>query len=304
MILVWGSMASGRNRHLNSSDSWLIYNTGMTNDFAGKLFQKHITTERFPSSYSITRFTNGILEVLFPALSKSRKKYRQLSDLEKDLADLRKELQRVLSRIQHLEGNASEMSSIFFEELPVVYEMLEKDIEALIQGDPAAQNEFEVIRSYPGFYAIAFYRLAHLLYKIGVPLLPRVLTEYAHSRTGIDIHPAAEIAPYFFIDHGTGIVIGETTRIGQHVKLYQGVTLGALSVSKGMAKTKRHPTIEDHVVIYSGATILGGETIIGHHSVIGGNVWITKSIPPYSVAYHVAEVDLRKTEQNPTFSKE
>jgi serine O-acetyltransferase len=134
-----------------------------------------------------------------------------------------------------------------------------------------------------------FYRMAHILYELNVPLLPRVLTEFAHSRTGIDIHPGAEIGEYFFIDHGTGIVIGETSVIGQHVKLYQGVTLGALSVSKEMASQKRHPTVEDHVVIYSGATILGGETIIGHHSIIGGNVWITESVDPYSKIYHRPE---------------
>lgn len=149
-----------------------------------------------------------------------------------------------------------------------------------------------MIRAYPGFFAICHYRLAHALLDLETPLLPRIITEWAHSKTGIDIHPAAEIGEYFFIDHGTGIVIGESSNIGNHVKLYQGVTLGALSVDKNMAYTKRHPTVEDHVIIYSGATILGGETIIGHHSIIGGNVWLTKSIPPYSTVYHKPETEV------------
>jgi len=173
-----------------------------------------------------------------------------------------------------------------------MYPILNTDIKAIFEGDPAAKSEFEVIRTYPGFYAITFYRLAHALYKLGVPLLPRIFTEYAHSKTGIDIHPAAEIGEYFHIDHGTGIVIGETCKIGKHVKMYQGVTLGALSVHKSMANTKRHPTIEDRVVVYSGATILGGETVIGSDSIIGGNVWITKSISPGSSVYNTAEVTI------------
>ena len=145
----------------------------------------------------------------------------------------------------------------FFSQLPGLYQLLNTDIQAIFRGDPAARSEFEVVRTYPGFFAISFYRLAHSLFKHDVPLLPRILTEYAHSKTGIDIHPAAEIGAYFYIDHGTGIVIGESCIIGKHVKLYQGVTLGSLSVAKSMAFTKRHPTVEDNVVIYSGATITG-----------------------------------------------
>ncbi|MGH2646053.1 MAG: serine O-acetyltransferase EpsC, partial [Ginsengibacter sp.] len=164
------------------------------------------------------------------------------------------------------------------------------DIHSLHTGDPAARVEFEVIRAYPGFFALSFYRMAHELLKLEVPLLPRILTEHAHSKTGIDIHPGALIGDHFFIDHGTGIVIGETAEIGNHVKLYQGVTLGALSVDKKMVFKKRHPTVQDHVIIYSGATILGGETTIGHNSIIGGNVWLTKSIPPGSLVYHNPEI--------------
>jgi serine O-acetyltransferase len=170
--------------------------------------------------------------------------------------------------------------------IPVIYDVLLTDIQAMVDGDPAATTDYEVIRTYPGFYAMAFYRLAHGLLQEKVPLIPRILTEYAHSKTGIDIHPGATIGPYFFMDHGTGIVIGETCVIGERVKLYQGVTLGALSVAKSMASTKRHPTIEDGAVIYSGATILGGETIVGKDAVIGGNVWLTRSVAPNTKIYH------------------
>ena len=157
---------------------------------------------------------------------------------------------------------------------------------SMYEGDPAAKSESEVVRTYPGFYAIAAYRLAHELHLLGVEGIPRVITEFAHSKTGIDIHPAAKIGEHFCIDHGTGVVIGETTIIGNHVKIYQGVTLGALSVDKSDAEKKRHPTIEDRVVIYAGATILGGETTIGHDSIIGGNVWLTQSVPPQSKIYY------------------
>ena len=177
--------------------------------------------------------------------------------------------------------------------VPGMYADLTKDAEAILQGDPAATCLYEVIRAYPGFYAIAAYRVAHGLHLLKVPLLPRVITEFAHARTGIDIHPAAEIAPWFCIDHGTGVVIGETTVIGPHVKIYQGVTLGALSIDKQMARAKRHPTIEEHVVIYAGATILGGDTVIGHHSIIGGNVWLIKTVEPHSRIYYKADGSIK-----------
>ena len=163
--------------------------------------------------------------------------------------------------------------------------MLATDVEAAYEGDPAATSFDEIIFSYPSIYAVMVYRLAHVLYKMRVPLIPRIMTEHAHHRTGIDIHPGTEIGTHFFIDHGTGVVIGGTAVIGNHVKLYQGVTLGAFSFDKDASgelvrNTKRHPTIEDDVVIYAGATILGGETVIGRGSVIGGNVWLTHSVPP------------------------
>jgi serine O-acetyltransferase len=166
--------------------------------------------------------------------------------------------------------------------LPDIRRRLHMDVVAALEGDPAAKSEAEVIVAYPGMAAISAHRIAHFLYKLGVPLVPRIMNEYIHHQTGIDIHPGATIGDYFFIDHGTGVVVGETTLIGANVKIYQGVTLGALSVRKDMARKKRHPTIEDNVTIYAGATILGGNTTIGHDSIIGGNVWLIQSVPPFS----------------------
>lgn len=180
----------------------------------------------------------------------------------------------------------------FFKKLPEVYELLNTDISAILSGDPAAKTRFEIIRAYPGFFAIAYYRIANALLKQQIDHLPRILTEHAHSLTGIDIHPGAAIGAYFCIDHGSGTVIGESTYIGNHVKIYQGVTLGALSVDKDMMDQKRHPTVEDGAVIYSNATILGGQTVIGANSIVGGNVWLTRSIPPNSKVYHRPAIDL------------
>ena len=190
-------------------------------------------------------------------------------------------------------------TKIFFEKLPNVYYLLEKDAEFFLDSDPAATHLEEILVSYPGFYAISFYRFAHILYEEKIPLIPRIWTELAHSKTGIDIHPGANIGESFFIDHGTGIVIGETTQIGNFVKIYQNVTLGALAVSKGIANTKRHPTIEDNVTIYAGATILGGETTIGQGSTIGGNVWITESIAPFSLVYYKDKTIIRSKDKYP-----
>ena len=176
---------------------------------------------------------------------------------------------------------AQKISLEFFNRIPKVREYVDTDVEAFVEGDPAAYNKNEIILSYPGLYAITVYRLAHELTLLGVPLIPRIMTEYAHSKTGIDINPGATIGKYFFIDHGTGIVVGETTIIGDRVKVYQGVTIGALSTRDvvGLKGEKRHPTIEDDVTIYSGASILGGETVIGKGSVIGSNAFITEPIP-------------------------
>lgn len=178
-----------------------------------------------------------------------------------------------------------------FDNSPQIRELLRADVQAAYEGDPAATSNLEIVMSYPGFLAITMHRIAHQLAGLKVPLIPRVMTEYAHSRTGIDIHPGATIGPGFFIDHGTGVVIGETCRIGSRVKLYQGVTLGALSFAKDengslIKGIKRHPDVEDNVVIYAGATILGGDTVIGHDSIIGGNVWLVRSVPPFSKVYN------------------
>lgn len=176
---------------------------------------------------------------------------------------------------------SEEICAGFFSKLPMIQKMLLKDVQAGFDGDPAAKSKEEIIVSYPGLYAIYVYRLAHELYLEHVPQIPRIMSEYAHGRTGIDINPGASIGEYFFIDHGTGVVIGETTEIGDYVKLYQGVTLGALSTRQGqkLANTKRHPTIGSHVTIYANSTVLGGATVIGENAIIGGNTFITESIP-------------------------
>lgn len=181
-------------------------------------------------------------------------------------------------------GKAAQVTSRFFEQLPEVQEMLLKDVQAGFDGDPAAKSKEEIIFSYPGFLAIYVYRLAHILYLEEVPFIPRIMTEYAHDHTGIDINPGATIGEYFFIDHGTGVVIGETTEIGNNVKLYQGVTLGALSTRSGqkLKGKKRHPTIKDNVTVYSGASILGGETEIGEGVIVAGGAFVTKSVPAHT----------------------
>ncbi len=217
-----------------------------------------------------------VLSALFPELCK-------VADCEDRLVKERlesiKKLTKALSQLVH--SVPIEPESLFGTLLEI-RQLLLLDAQAILDGDPAATTLDEVILSYPGFFAVAHYRLAHYLHTVGLKLVPRIITEKAHRETGIDIHPGAVIGERFFIDHGTGVVIGETTVIGSGVKLYQGVTLGALSISKEMAKSKRHPTIEDDVLIYANATILGGETIIGRGSIIGGNAWITESVAPGS----------------------
>lgn len=191
---------------------------------------------------------------------------------------------------------AKQITEKLIRSLPDIQAMLKKDIICAFEGDPAAKTHQEIILSYPFIEAIATHRIAHLLYREGLPIIPRILSEKAHSKTGIDIHPGAEIQAGFFIDHGTGVVIGETTRIGRNVKIYQGVTLGALSPfdKKGnpLREAKRHPDIEDDVIIYANATILGGQTVIGKGAIIGGNCWITKSIPEKAVVYHKNEIKI------------
>lgn len=261
--------------------------------FLDKLYLSHTIKSILPSQKLVEDYLESLLAILFPSYSN-----KVFSSKEKLVLELNKNQKDLSILLLHLESEmdkkAEEISALFYDQLAEVYELLLKDAKAIDDGDPAASSLEEVIRTYPGFYAVIIYRIAHLLYELGVPFIPRIFTELAHGKTGIDIHPGAKIGTSFFIDHGTGVVIGETTIIGNNVKLYQGVTLGALSVAKGMALTKRHPTIEDDVVIYAGATILGGQTIIGTNSIIGGNVWLTKSVQANSSVYHQPELRIKQ----------
>lgn len=208
-------------------------------------------------------------------------------DLNKSVIELKHRLESYLRAVSHLnpgaKGKETHIADVFLNSIPEIARVADTDVEAAFAGDPAAYSKEEIIITYPGFFAICVHRLAHALHTQGVPLIPRLMSEYAHEKTGIDIHPGATIGENFFIDHGTGVVIGETSTIGKNVKIYQGVTLGALSVKKKLQSLKRHPTIEENVVIYANATILGGETVIGKNSVIGGNTWITESVPENSL---------------------
>lgn len=263
----------------------------MDKAFYKYIFEKQRKVEAVPPNEKIASWVLQLICLLYPERSESFSS--SVEDIEKEFALLEKELVALFDTTKACDDsdNAGKAKR-FFNAIPGLYRVLNTDIDAILSGDPAARARFEVIRAYPGFYAISFYRVAHALLRLDVPVLPRIITEYAHSKTGIDIHPGAQIGEHFFIDHGTGIVIGETCIIGDHVKLYQGVTLGALSVDKSMAFIKRHPTVEDHVIIYSGATILGGDTVIGHHSIIGGNVWLTKTVQPYSTVYHKGDIEV------------
>ncbi|HFK5526307.1 TPA: serine O-acetyltransferase EpsC [Elizabethkingia anophelis] len=188
---------------------------------------------------------------------------------------------------------AERQVEVLFDALPEIYERLILDAESILEFDPATESLEEILLAYPGFFATYVYRVSHQLWKQKIKTLPRIISEYGHSKTGIDIHPGAVIGEHFFIDHGTGIVIGETSVIGNNVKIYQGVTLGALNVSKDKVNKKRHPNIEDNVIIYSGATILGGDTTIGRDSIIGGNVWITQNVPSNSLVYNKSEIRIK-----------
>jgi serine O-acetyltransferase len=257
--------------------------------FVSKLFKAHQDCSECPSPKVIQQFFGDLLGLLFPEFTVE--KINEKSQIEASLIQLKEELSAILERNPHLyNGNGKDLANTFFLNLEQIFDWIHQDVDAMYAGDPAAKSRTEILRSYPGFYAISAYRIAHALHGLGIYLIPRMITEFAHSRTGIDIHPGATIGQYFCIDHGTGVVIGETTSIGDHVKIYQGVTLGALSVDKADADNKRHPTIEDNVVIYSGATILGGNTIIGKGSVIGGNVWLTKSVAPQSKVYYQTQM--------------
>jgi serine O-acetyltransferase len=289
---VWA--VSGMDRIGKSIDSLMeTYGScGMVNHSGG---------ENLPGRENITRIVHGLDELIFPGfkentgLDHNNLKLITAEKVNKLARELIHEVEKSLAfsvrsgffNCGHggCHAAAELLVGSFFEELPTIRHILSLDLQATFSGDPAAKSVDEVILSYPGFRAITVHRLAHYFWKAQVPLIPRVMSELVHGSTGIDIHPGAEIGEGFFIDHGTGVVIGETTVIGKNIKLYQGVTLGALSVKKEEGNKKRHPTIEDDVTIYANATILGGETVIGHGSVIGGNVWITESVPPNTMVY-------------------
>ncbi|MDR2221888.1 MAG: serine O-acetyltransferase [Flavobacteriaceae bacterium] len=254
----------------------------MQNDFISELLKKNEASEAFLDKKRIEAYTDSLFHFLFQL---EDKKYSSEQAIRIRLAILKNELLSILFNINNDVEKSQQIADEFFNALPLIYQTLNTDAKAILDNDPAATCLQEIHIAYPGFYAIAIYRFAHQLQLQKVILLPRIWTEYAHNKTGIDIHPAATIGSHFCIDHGTGIVIGETSVIGTNVKIYQGVTLGAISVSKDKANTRRHPYIEDNVVIYSGATILGGDTVIGHDTVIGGNVWLTHSVKPNSIIY-------------------
>ena len=240
-------------------------------------------------------YVDNLLAVLFPHFCKEG--FFTLEEIKSRLVMLERDLKCLLIPIlKDTSLNLNEIAMHFMQALPSIHDKLWLDAEAITSGDPAAESVDEVILAYPGFTAISYYRIAHEFYMMHVPIFPRLITEYAHQMTGIDIHPGANIGSSFAIDHGTGIVIGESSIIGSNVKMYQGVTLGALAWIRKFAKSKRHPTIEDDVVIYAQAIILGGETIVGRKSVIGGNVWLTASVPPFSSVYQESKVTVRPKE--------
>ena len=258
--------------------------------------------ENFPNRQNVITVLQDLQCLIFPGfrveedISPTNIRYITGTRVNNIIATLTKEIQKALvytvstqnGNTNNIENShcfklAEHTSLDLLEELPEIKRKITLDVEAVFKGDPAAKSKEEIILSYPGLEAILIYRIANFLYTNGVPIIPRIMSEYIHGKTGIDINPGAKIGESFFIDHGTGIVIGETTVIGNNVKIYQGVTLGALSVKKELKNKKRHPTIEDDVTIYAGATILGGETTIGRGSTIGGNTWVTHSIPAGTV---------------------
>lgn len=260
----------------------------MENTFYNKILKSHHDCGQCASNAEIKFFFENLLGLLFPVYGEH--KIIESEVLLKRFDEAKNQLKNIIFLCEEPNSSQEQCADDFFNAVPTIYDYIQEDLNALFMGDPAAKSKDEVVRTYPGFYAIAAYRIAHQLYRQNIEILPRAITEIAHTRTGIDIHPGATIGKSFCIDHGTGVVIGETTEIGDHVKVYQGVTLGALSVDKKDAEKKRHPSIESNVVIYAGATILGGETVIGSGSIIGGNVWLTKSIPPNTKVYYKAQL--------------
>src|SRR5206468_943167 len=264
-------------------------------------YSNHLGHKPLPSREVVNEVLTDLMDILYPGYW--RRQNLHMGNVEYHVGDVidglhDKMTQQIARVLRHdcdrseegldFERLAQQKTIDFLKQLPELRYTLERDVQAAYAGDPAAKSCHEIIFCYPGLEAVTIYRIAHELLLLGVPLIPRIMTEYAHSKTGIDIHPGARIGPSFFIDHGTGVVIGETCDIGRHVKLYQGVTLGALSFPRDAAGNiirgmKRHPTLQDDVVVYANATILGGDTVIGHHAVVGSNVWLTQSVEPYTV---------------------
>lgn len=236
---------------------------------------------KLPDVDVVYSMIDDLQKLTFPGYFETEKFLSKAAFAEGMLVSIYKKMKSQLKVILADKAKAEEVTVRFMQEIPRVQELLAKDVEAQLAGDPAASSDSEVILAYPGLYTIFVYRYAHVLYELEVPLLPRMMSEYAHGKTGIDINPGATIGEYFFIDHGTGVVIGETAIIGNGVKIYQGVTIGALSTRKGQALSgvKRHPTIEDNVIIYANATILGGNTVVGKNATVAGNTFVTESIP-------------------------
>lgn len=275
----------------------------ISDQFLDKLLIAHKEASKCPPPEMVIGFFNDLLRVMFPELTRDRLQSKDA--IMASLQELKDRFRIILNHnTECVNSSKKGIEGRFFDTLPHLHNLLLKDVDATFSGDPAARNKSEVIRTYPGFYAISAYRIAHQLFRMGINLIPRIISEHAHRETGIDIHPGAIIGESLCIDHGTGIVIGETTEIGNHVKIYQGVTLGGLSVKKEDASIKRHPTIEDYVVIYAGATILGGDTVIGKKSIIGGNVWLTRSVPANSKVYYKAKMSNSEGETDTVIFKQ
>lgn len=252
---------------------------------------------KLPDVDVVYSMIDDLQKLTFPGYFETEKFLSKAAFAEGMLVSIYKKMKSQLKVILADKAKAEEVTVRFMQEIPRVQELLAKDVEAQLAGDPAASSDSEVILAYPGLYTIFVYRYAHVLYELEVPLLPRMMSEYAHGKTGIDINPGATIGEYFFIDHGTGVVIGETAIIGNGVKIYQGVTIGALSTRKGQALSgvKRHPTIEDNVIIYANATILGGNTVVGKNATVAGNTFVTESIPEgVKVSAMHPELNVRK----------
>ncbi|TYP97928.1 serine O-acetyltransferase [Tenacibaculum adriaticum] len=257
------------------------------NNFKTQFLSSIIENKCFIVKNKAEQFIQKLYDVLFQI---GDVRITSEKDFENVFSALKAHLKEVLCDVSIPNDEILKIQEAFFKALPLIYATLKEDAEFMLEYDPAAKSVREIQIAYPGFFAIAIYRFSHELHKLYIPIIPRVLSEYAHSKTGIDIHPGAKIGNRFVIDHGTGVVIGETTIIGNNVKIFQGVTLGAISVSRDVKGQKRHPTIEDNVVVYSGTTILGGDTIIGENSVIGGNVWLTESVEPESRVFHKSQI--------------